>query len=115
MEMLQRKVLTITEEESPVAEEALDPRVLSSVLVSTKLSRSFDDSNSNDPHARLLELMHSLPIKALLQAAQNFSAQSGIPAQDGLQQIVMNLQEIDALWSRVLLKEGLAHLSSQYH
>jgi hypothetical protein len=115
MEMLQRKILSVPEEETNSSEEVLDPRVLSSVLVSTKLNRTFDESSNNDPHARLLELMHSAPIKVLLQSAQNFSSQSGIPAQEGLQQIIMNLQEIDALWSRVLLKEGLARLSSQYH
>ncbi len=116
MEMFQRKVVAISADETaPNNEETLDPRVLSSVLVSTKLNRSIDEIHSNDPHARLLELMHSTPIKALLQAAQNFSNQTGVPAQEGLQQIIMNLQEIDSLWSKVLLKEGLAHLSSQYH
>ncbi len=91
----------------------LDPRVLSSILVSVKLAAQGDESK--DPHGRLLELMHSSPVRALLDSATLLAQREGVSPQDALQQIVTNLKEIDQLWSNVLLKEGLARLSSQFH
>jgi hypothetical protein len=106
---------TSSETNSP-AEETLDPRVLSSVLVNVKLAQANqEDSALKDPHTRLLELTHSSPISALLDAAAIHSKRQGIAPHEGLQQIIMDLQEIDKLWTQVLLKEGLARLSSQYH
>ena len=68
-----------------------------------------------DPHARLLELMHSEPIKALLDAAVIAAQRQALPPHEALLQLLTHLQEIDRLWNMVLMKEGLAHLSSQYH
>ncbi len=126
IDFMQRKVAIV--ETEPEAEEpaqaqekksqiALDPRVLSSVLVSVKLAQFQDEggNHSKDSHARLLELMHSSPMRALLDAAVLFAERQGLEPHEALQQMVMNLQEIDKLWNQVLLKEGLAHLSSQYH
>jgi len=96
----------------------LDPRVLSSVLISLKLAQSQEDNsagNDEDPHTRLLELMHSAPVKSLLDTATLFAQRQGIAPHEALQQILTNLQEIDKLWNVVLMKEGLARLSSQYH
>jgi hypothetical protein len=117
-ETLERKLTAVPSQEhkeTNETEETLDPRVLSSVLVSVKLAQIQEENHTKDPHTRLLELMHSPPIRALLDSALLFGKREGIPAVDGLQQMVMSLQEIDKLWNQVLLKEGLAHLSSQYH
>lgn len=97
--------------------ETLDPRVLSSVLISLKMAQSNEEPlvGREDPHARLLELMHSTPVRALLDTATLFAQRQGIAPHDALQQILANLQEIDRLWNMVLMKEGLARLSSQYH
>jgi hypothetical protein len=103
---------------SDSTEETLDPRVLSSVLVNVRLAQTSNEDSSSrekDPHSRLLELMHSSPVGALLDAATLFAKRQGMAPHEALQQIVMNLQEIDTLWNQVLLKEGLARLSSQFH
>ncbi len=95
----------------------LDPRVLSSVLISLKLAQTQEEASPTreDPHERLLELMHSSPIKALLDTATLYAQRQGLPPHEALQQILAGLQEIDKLWNTVLMKEGLARLSSQYH
>jgi hypothetical protein len=59
--------------------------------------------------------MHSTPVKALLDTAVLYAQRHGLPPHEALQQILANLQEIDKLWNMVLMKEGLARLSSQYH
>jgi hypothetical protein len=114
IELLQREISSESEPSS-TANGPLDPRVLSSVLISVKLAQANEESIGGDPHARLLELMHSSPIRALLDSALLFAQREGITAQDGLQQLVLSLQEIDGLWNKVLIKEGLNRLSSQYH
>jgi hypothetical protein len=112
IETLQRNVMEAEEESS----ENLDPRVLSSVLISLKLSQTKEEVGVvEDPHSRLLELMHSAPVKALLDTAALHARRQGIPAHEALQQIVSHMQEIDKLWNLVLMKEGLSRLSSQYH
>ena len=110
----QRNLMTAEAEKT---EESLDPRVLSSVLVNVKLAQSQEDPSlkEKDPHARLLELMHSSPVSALLDSASVFAKRQGLSPAEALQQIVMCLQDVDKLWTQVLLKEGLARLSSQYH
>jgi len=114
IELLQREISPEPEQTSS-NNGPLDPRVLSSVLISVKLAQAQEESTGGDPHARLLELMHSSPIRALLDSALLFAQREGISAQDGLQQLVISLQEIDRLWNKVLIKEGLNRLSSQYH
>lgn len=102
--------------EEKASEETLDPRVLSSVLISLKLSQTQDEAQPvDDPHSRLLELMHSGPVKALLDTAALFARREGIAPHVALQQVVSSMQEIDKLWNLVLMKEGLSRLSSQYH
>lgn len=114
IEMLQAKVMPVEEKES--SEETLDPRMLSSVLISLKMSQTEEPpAPVEDPHTRLLELMHSNPVKALLDTAALFAQRQGLPPHEALQQILGSLQEIDRLWNSVLMKEGLARLSSQYH
>jgi hypothetical protein len=108
-----RTVSAVSAEED--TQSALDPRILSSILVSVKLSANTEEGMAKDPHARLLELMHSSPVRVLLDSATLLAKREGISPQDALQQIVVNLKEIDQLWSQVLLKEGLARLSSQFH
>ena len=95
--------------------ERLDPRVLSSVLVSVKMASFQAEHGDIDPQERLLDLMHSPEMRALLDSAQLYAERQGVPAHEGLTQIVTTLQEIDKLWNQVLLKEGLARLNSQYH
>jgi hypothetical protein len=123
-ELLQQKSAAVDAEPSPSpqnknasgATESLDPRVLSSVLVSVKLAQfQQEESTAKDPHTRLLELMHSAPVRAILDSALLHSQREGIAPHEALQQIIINLQEIDRLWNQVLLKEGLSHLASQYH
>ena len=98
------------------SEETLDPRVLSSVLISLKLSQTSEETQPlDDPHSRLLELMHSGPVKALLDTAAVFARREGMAPHAALQQMVSTMQEIDRLWNLVLMKEGLSRLSSQYH
>jgi len=114
IETLQRNVMAAEAEEE--SSETLDPRVLSSVLISLKLSQTQEEAPTiDDPHSRLLELMHSAPVKALLDTAALYSRRQGIPPQEALQQVVSHMQEIDKLWNLVLMKEGLSRLSSQYH
>lgn len=115
MDVLQRKVMAVESDAS--SEETLDPRVLSSVLINVKMAASQEDGSNKDkdPHARLLELMHSSPVGALLDAASVFAKRQSMAPHEALQQIIMSLQEIDQLWNQVLLKEGVARLSSQYH
>ena len=74
IETLERKLTAVPspEDEKNEArqEESLDPRVLSSVLVSVKLAQIQQEEGAPaDPHSRLLELMHSRPVRALLDAA----------------------------------------------
>ena len=116
IETLQRTVMT-EEADAEDSSETLDPRVLSSVLISLKLAQSQDEPIPNrvDPHSRLLELMHSSPVKAFLDTAALFAQRQGLGPHEALQQILSSLQEIDKLWNIVLMKEGLARLSSQYH
>jgi hypothetical protein len=118
IETLQRTVMAVeADEESENSSETLDPRVLSSVLISLKLAQSQEEPAlcREDPHSRLLELMHSSPVKALLDTAALFAQRQGLAPHEALQQILSSLQEIDKLWNTVLMKEGLARLSSQYH
>ena len=116
IEMLQRNAMAV-ESDDVNKTEGLDPRVLSSVLISLKLAQTQEESSprSEDPHSRLLELMHSSPVRAILDSAAIFAQHQGIPPNEALQQILGSLQEIDRLWNSVLMREGLARLSSQYH
>ena len=114
IETLQRSAMA----EEKDGGETLDPRVLSSVLISLKLAQSQEEATppkSDDPHTRLLELMHSGPVKALLDATALFAQRQGLAPHEALRQVLGNLQEIDRLWNTVLMKEGLERLSSQYH
>lgn len=95
--------------------DPLDPRVLSSVLVSVKMAQFKEEHSLRDPQDRLLELMHSPAVRALLDSAQIHARREAISPIDGLQQVITTLHEIDRLWNEVLLKEGLARLSAQYH
>ena len=95
-------------------EAILDPKVFSSLLISCKMQGE-ENSHHKDPHARLLELMHSSPVHTILQASQKLAQDESISAQDALQQIILSFKEIDQLWNQVLMSEGLARLSSQYH
>jgi hypothetical protein len=117
IETFQRTVMAVEAEEDEGTGETLDPRVLSSVLISLKLAQQDEQSTSNreDPHSRLLELMHSAPVKALLDTAALFAQRQALAPHEALQQVIGSLQEIDRLWNTVLMKEGLARLSSQYH
>jgi hypothetical protein len=119
IETFPRTVTAVAAEEDAEREEShetLDPRVLSSVLISLKLSQQDEPApNPEDPHSQLLELMHSSPVRALLDTAALFAQRQGLAPHEALQQILGTLQEIDKLWNTVLMKEGLARLSSQYH
>src|SRR3989338_1230184 len=99
IEMLQRNVTDVEADESENC-STLDPRVLSSVLISLKLAQSQEEPgpSNEDPHSRLLELMHSEPVKALLDTAALFAQRQGLAPHEALQQILRSLQEIDKLW-----------------
>jgi hypothetical protein len=85
-------------------------------MISLKLQQSEENPvRVDDAHSRLLELMHSSPVKALLDTAALFAQRQSLAPHEALQQILGSLQEIDKLWNMVLMKEGLARLSSQYH
>ena len=113
IETLQRFENTNPSEEKNAS---LDPRVLSSVIVALKLEPMVEDNSGNrDPHEYLLELIHTPQVKALLDAAQIFSERQGTLPQEGLQQILGTLKELDSLWNKILIKEGVARLSSQFH
>jgi hypothetical protein len=113
-ELLQKTEAEIAAENTK-ASGSLDPREFASILVSTKINSEKNGSGDKDAHARLLEVMHSAPVHAIMQASDLFAQKMGIPRQQALQQIVESFKELDNLWSQVLLKEGLARLSSQYH
>lgn len=116
IETLQRNVMAAEAKAEEENSDTLDPRVLSSVLISLKLSQTQEEVPVvDDPHSRLLELMHSHPVKALLDTAALYAQRQGLPPHEALQQIVSHMQEIDKLWNLVLMKEGLSRLSSQYH
>ena len=110
IENLQRVAVEAEENKS----NHLDQKIFSSVLISTKLQTE-DVNRHGDPHARLVELMNGSAVQALLQAAEIFADKTGLHGQEALQQMILNFKEIDYLWERVLLKEGLARLSSQLH
>ncbi len=112
---LQRSVQQVEAEHTITNEmSTLDPRVLSSLIIASKVQQE-DPTQGRDPHERLAELMHSAPIAALLSAAENFAQNSGLSSEEGLRQIVSTFRDVDVLWGQVLVKEGLARLSSQYH
>jgi hypothetical protein len=115
IESLLQEVLPVEAEDE--VSEFLDPRVLSSVLISIKMARVQGEApaNDGDPQARLLELMHSGPVRALLDTAVVYAERQGLPPHEALQQLLLSLQEIDQLWNSVLMKKGLDSLSSQYH
>ena len=94
----------------------LDPRILSSIVVAVKVSDSQEKNKTvEEAQKELLRLTHSAPMTALLSAAETLAKNSGVTPQESLQQILVTLKDIDALWTQVLMKEGLARLSSQYH
>lgn len=112
-----KSTLTYTENNflERVAADTVDPKVLSSVIISTKLVDPDEESSTIDPHARLLELTHSESIKIILKAASEYAKNHSIPIEEALKQLVMHFREIDRLWDKVLLAEGLNRLSSQFH
>jgi len=119
VENLQQSVLPTEASEgyslnSSTSEQNLDPKVFSSILISLKMQQE-EMPMPSDGHTRLLELMHSPPVRAILGASENLAKLEGISPQDALQQIILSFKEIDRLWNHVLMKEGLARLSSQYH
>lgn len=102
--------LTETSETPPAT---LDARVLSSLLIKLKVESA--PAAPRDAHTRLAELTRSATIQSLLAAAGNLAAQQNIPAESALAQMIADLFELDRLWNQVLLKEGVARLTSQYH
>jgi hypothetical protein len=118
MAELQKTLLSFETETPKISEpSALDPRALSSVLVSLKMGpySSEEGVSASDPQKKLLDCIHSPAIGALLDAAQRFAQERAIPSEEALRQIVLSLQEADRLWSQVLVREGMQRLSSQYH
>jgi hypothetical protein len=114
--MFEPKLAAVAPEKEQTAnQDSLDPRALSSVLISVKMIQSQEEPSYKDPHERLLELMHATPVRALLDSASILAGRQGIPAHEALKQVILHLQEIDKLWNQVLIKEGLARLSSQFH
>lgn len=114
-ENLQLTIFSDAELKSATTPAALDPKILSSILVSTKIALEEAAESVKDPHAELVRLMESPAIGALLQSAAIFAAQSGVSGSEALRQIVVSLKQLDQLWGNVLLREGLARLSSQFH
>ncbi len=107
------KLAEAPEESASQTQIALDARVLSSLLIKLKVE---DKNNSpQDAHARLAELTRSQSIGCLLKAAGDYSEQEKIPPETALRQIVADIFELDTLWNQVLLQEGVARLTSQYH
>src|SRR4051812_21547990 len=99
----------------PVAEtrSKLDARVLSSILIQLKVEA--DVAPARDAHARLAELTRAASIQSLLTAATNLAEQQNLPEETALRQIVADIFELNSLWNQVLLEEGVARLTSQYH
>lgn len=92
----------------------LDPRVLSSLIV--RLKADYEPAPApRDSHARLAELMRSPSVAALLDAAGRLAHRQQLQPEAALRQILLDLKEMDELWSHVLLKEGVARLTSQFH
>jgi hypothetical protein len=50
-----------------------------------------------------------------LAAAVSLAGIQNIPEESALRQIVSDIFELNCLWNQVLLKEGVARLTSQYH
>jgi len=92
----------------------LDARMLSSLIIKLKVEQAATAAPT-DAHARLSELTRSASIKALLGAATTLANELGIPGESALRHIVSDVLELNNLWNQVLLKEGVARLTSQYH
>ena len=93
----------------------LDAQGLSSIIVALKFKQQNNQQNSDELHTRLLEALQSPGIKALLRAVEEAARAQGVGAEECLTGIVKSLQEVDQLWSQILMKEGLARLSTQFH
>lgn len=94
----------------------LNAQSLSSIIVSLKVNS--DDSlmvKTNDAYGRLVEILQSPQVSILLRAAQELAKQQGLQPEEALRSTVKCLKDLDQLWSQVLLKEGLARLSTQFH
>ncbi len=113
---LQRTVTAVDVEKNAETknESVLDSRMLSSVIVTSKLHQE-DPAQGMDPHERLLQLMQSTAVTTLLETAQKFAQREGLPVEESLRQIVTCFRDIDQLWNQVLVKEGVSKLTSQYH
>jgi hypothetical protein len=94
---------------------SLNAQSLSSILVSLKVHAEESKTPSTDAHGRLVELLQSPSVKALLMAANSMSREQAMTPEDALRSIVVSIKEIDTLWSHVLMKEGLARLTTQLH
>ena len=99
--------------ESGEAVGLLDARILSSLLIKLKVEET--KPIPRDAHVRLAELTRSPSIQTLLSAASELAAEQNVPGETALRQIVSDILELDSLWNQVLLKEGVARLTSQYH
>lgn len=111
---MERPVLqTVTPEREK--KETLDPRVLSSLIVRLKAERDPLPAGNRDSHARLAELMRSSSVASLLSAAGELAERQQVQPEAALRQILLDLKEMDELWNQVLLQEGVARLTSQYH
>lgn len=100
---------------SEVRAPALNARALSSILVDLKVQKSEYRVSPQDAHGRLLDLLQSPAVSALLRAANDLAKQQGIQPEEALKSMLQNLRELDDLWGTVLMREGLARLSTQFH
>lgn len=103
-------------EEVPARQE-LQPKVLSSLMVSLKLQEKQGSLpySRNEPQAKLMKLLQSPSVQAILEAAGIFSRNSGQSPEEALKQILTTLKDIDRTWEQILVTEGVARLSTPSH
>jgi len=101
--------------ENASASTSLDPREFASILVSAKINFESITPATENIHGRLVEIMNSAAVNAIMEASEDLANKTGITRHQALHQIILSFKELDHLWNQVLLKEGFARLSSQYH
>ncbi len=82
-------------------------QIFSSMLVTSKIDSNVDCSVTD----RISQLLESPQVNAILSAAEKLSREKDIPLAKSMEQIIGSLRELDELWTQVLFREGLNHLS----
>ena len=84
-------------------------RIFSSALVSCKLK----SVGGAELEQKLVQLMKSPAIRAVLHAAQSYAFEHNLSEEAAMLAIISALKDLDSVWDQILLKEGLKSLSGK--